>query len=155
MGYSKVDTLQNTKSNSESNIQNQSLISFVIFLLISICAFTFRDFNLFESASEPIRQILGYPPPAYLISVALAVYCFSSAILTLTAIANDTQPTPKWNHLGYRSVFFVFYCFSGAIAANFLPVLLVGLGLYGLDQGHIWLHDAKESHQSKGLLGKS
>ena len=155
MSYYKADTVQNTKSNTESNVQNHSLMSLVLFLLISIMAFTFKDFNLFESASESVRQILGYPPPAYLISIALAVYCFSSAILTLTAMANDAQPTQKWNHLGYRTVFFAFYCFSGAIAANFLPVLLVGLSLYGLDQCHIWLHNAKENHEGKGLLGKS
>ena len=155
MGYYKVETAQNTKSTTENNVQNHSLMGLVLFLLISICAFAFKDFNLFESASESMRQILGYPPPACLISVALAVYCFSSAILTLTAMANDAQPTQKWNHLGYRSAFFIFYCFSGAIAANFLPVLLVGIILYSLDQGHIWLYNAKVSHEEKGLLGKS
>jgi len=155
MGFYKAETVQNTKSNTEANVQNQSLVSLVIFLLISIVAFTFKTFNLFEIASEPVRQILGCPPPAYLISVALAVYCFSSAILTLAAMANETQPTQKWNHLGYRSVFFIFYCFSGAIAANFIPVLLVGLCLYGLDQCHILIHNAKENHEGKGLLGKS
>ncbi|RLB69383.1 MAG: hypothetical protein DRH07_10830 [Deltaproteobacteria bacterium] len=155
MGYDKAETAQNTKSNTENSVQNHSLMSLTLFLLISICAFTFKDFNLFAAASEPVRQILGYPPPAYLISVALAVYCFSSAILTLTAMANDAQPTQKWNHLGYRSAFFIFYCFSGAIAANFLPVLLVGICLYGLDLGHIWLYSAKVNHEEKGLLGKS
>jgi hypothetical protein len=131
------------------------LVSLVLFLLISIAAYTFKNFNLFEIASEPVRQILGCPPPAYQISIALAVYCFSSTVLTLAAIANETQPTPKWNHLGYRSVFFIFYCFSGAIAANFVPVVLVGLFLYGLDQGHILIHNAKEDHEGKSLLGKS
>ena len=157
MGSYKAETAQNTKLNIEFNSQSQSqsLASLILFLLISIVAFAFKDFNLFESASEPMRHWLGCPPPAYLISIALAVYCFSSAILTLTAMANDTQPTQKWNHLGYRSVFFVFYCFSGAISANFLPVLLVGLGLYGLDQCHILIQNAKENPQGKGLLGKS
>ena len=155
MGYYNAETAQNTKSNTEANVQNHSLISLVAFLLISICAFTFKDFNLFEIASESVRQILGYPPPAYLISVALAVYAFSSAILTLTAIANDTKPIQKWNHLGYRSAFFIFYCFSGTIAANFLPVLVVGLALYGLDQFHIGIYNAKMNHEGKGLLGKS
>ncbi|MCD6150164.1 MAG: hypothetical protein J7J70_00690 [Deltaproteobacteria bacterium] len=155
MAYYKAATAQNIKLSTEPNVQNRSLMSLVIFLLISNCAFIFKDFNLFESASEPVRQILGCPPPAYLISVTLAVYCFSSAILTLTAMANDAQPIQKWHHLGYRSVFFVFYCFSGAIAANFFPVLLVGLSLYGLDHCHIWLHNAKENHEGKGLLDKS
>lgn len=155
MGHYKAETVENTKSSTESSTHNQNLISLVAFLLISIVAFAFKDFNLFEVASEPVRQILGCPPAAYLISVALAVYCFSSAILTLAAMANDAKPSKKLNHLGYRSAFFVFYCFSGAIAANFLPVLLVGLSLYGLDQCHILIHNAKENHEGKGLLGKS
>ncbi len=155
MGYYNAEIAQNTKSNTESNIQNYNLLSLAVFLLISICAFTFKDFNLFEAASESVRQILGYPPPAYLISVALAVYAFSSAILTLTAMANDSKPTQKWNHLGYRSAFFIFYCFSGTIAVNFLPVLAVGLALYGLDQLQIWVFNAKENHHGHGLLGKS
>lgn len=154
MGYYKADTLQNSNTVTEDNLQNQSLLSLSIFLLLCIVSYTFKTFNLFEISSEPIRQLLGCPPPAYLINIALAVYCFSSAILTLTAMANDARPVQKWNHLGYRSAFFVFYSFSGAIAANFLPVLLVGVSLYGLDQLHIWFYHAKENHHG-GLLGKS
>ena len=135
-------------------MSRRNLWEMVLFLLISICAFTFKDFNLFEAVSEPVRQILGYPPPAYLVSYALAVYCFSSASLTLTAMAKETQPEQKWNHLGYRSAFFVFYCFSGAIAANFLPVLLAGLCLYGLDQCHIWFYNTKVIAQEKDLVEK-
>lgn len=155
MGYSHSSAVQDIKANTEPNLQNQSLLSLSLFLLISIGAYSFRGFNLFEISSEPIRQLLGCPPPAYLISIALAVYCFSSAILTLTAMANGSRPAQKWNHLGYRSAFFIFYCFSGAIAANFLPVLLVGLSLYGLDQFHIWIFNTKENHSGSSLLGKS
>ncbi|SEA36805.1 hypothetical protein SAMN05660420_01893 [Desulfuromusa kysingii] len=154
--YSDSATNQAPKSNGNvHNMTNQSLLGLTLFLLISIVAYQFKSFNLFEIASEPVRQVLGCPPPAYLVSIALAVYCFSSAILTLAAIANETQPASKWSHLGYRSVFFVFYCFSGAIAANFIPVVLVGLFLYGLDQGQILIFNAKESHEGKGALGKS
>ena len=154
MRYDNLITAENTRSDRESNLQYHSLIGLVSFLIISIGAFTFKGFNLFGVAPESIRQILGYPPPAYLISIALAVYAFSSAILTLTAMANGTKPMRKWNHLGYRSAFFIFYCFSGTIAANFLPVLMVGLVLYGLDQFHIALYNAKINHEGKGLLGK-
>jgi hypothetical protein len=155
-GYNNAATIQEQKSSAQPhNMTNQSLCGLVIFLLISMVAYVFQDFNLFEIASEPIRQILGYPPPAYLISVALAVYCFSSAILTLAAMANDSSPASKWNHLGYRSVFYVFYSFSGAISDNYIPVLLVGLSLYGLDQCHILIYNAKENHQGKRVLGKS
>jgi hypothetical protein len=130
-----------------------NLWGLLAFLLISIDAYTFRNFNLFESSSEPLRQLLGYPPPAYLISIALAVYCFSAIILTLTAMANDTRPASTWKNLGYRSAFYLFYSFSGTLAGHYIPVLVVGLCLYALDQCHIWIYNCRTLQQQKQLLG--
>lgn len=132
----------------------RNLWGLVVFLLISIDAYGFRNFNLFETCSEPVRQLLGYPPPAYLISIALAIYCFSAIILTLTAIANDSPPSATWKNLGYRCAFYLFYSFSGAIAEHFIPVLMVGLVLYSLDQAHIWVYNFKVDQQQKELLGR-
>lgn len=132
----------------------RNLWSLVLFLLISIDAYSFRTFNLFEAASEPVRQLLGYPPPAYLVSAALAVYALSAVILTLTAIANDIRPTSTWKHLGYRSTFYLFYSFSGSIAGHYLPVLLTGLCLYGLDMFHVWFYNGKSLREQKQLLGR-
>lgn len=132
----------------------RNLWSLVLFLLISIDAYSFRMFNLFEAASEPVRQILGYPPPAYLVSAALAVYALSAVILTLTAIANDIRPTSTWKHLAYRSSFYLFYSFSGSIAGHYLPVLLTCLCLYGLDQFHVWFYNGKSVREQKQLLGR-
>ncbi len=134
------------------SMSRRNLWELLLFLLVSICAYTFRDFNLFDSSSESLRQILGYPPPAYLVSIALAIYGFSCITLTLTAMANHVKPTQKWNHLGYRSAFFLFYCFSGAISAHFLPVLLIGLSLYGLDQCHIWTYNNRSIHREKEYI---
>lgn len=130
-------------------MSRRSLWEMLLFLLICICAYRFREFNLFETATEPIRQLLGYPPPAYLISIALAVYCFSSSVLTLTAMANDARPIQNWHQFGYRCSFFVFYSFSGMIGTHFLPVLLVGVFLYALDYCHIRIYHAKVIQQLK------
>jgi len=129
----------------------RSLLELSCFLLICIGAHTYQSFNLFAVSSEPVRQLLGCPPPAYLVTIALAVYCFSSAVLTLTAMASDRRPADNWNHLGYRSAFFVFYSFSGAVADNFLAVLLVGLLLYGLEQCHVWSYSARGDHHEKAV----
>lgn len=137
-----------------ARMTRHNLLEVVLFLVISILAYSIRDFNLFMMASEPLRQLLGYPPPAYLISIALAVYFCSSTCLTLTGMAREQCPQPGWNQLFYRSAFYFFYSFSGAIAGNFLAVLLVGLGLYGLDQCHLWFYNAKGDNDEKGVLEK-
>lgn len=112
----------------------------LMFLLSSCAAFWLRDLNLFAMASEPVRQILGYPPPALLVSIALGVYTFSAAVLTLTAMSEQARPTGQWNHLGYRVAFYLFYAFSGSIAPHFLAVLLVGMSLYLLNLVHAWVY---------------
>lgn len=133
---------------------HNNLCSLAVFLMFSIIAFQFKDFNLFTAVSEPVRELLGYPPAAYLVSISLAVYCFSAAILTLSSIANEQVPASSWKQLGYRSAFFLFYGFSGSIAAHFIPVVLVGLCLYGLDQCHIWVYNNKAVQEQKELLGR-
>ena len=132
-----------------------NLCALAIFLMISIIAFQFKDFNLFTSVSEPVRELLGYPPAPFLVSIALAVYGFSATILILTSIANEYAPASSWKHLGYRAAFFLFYSFSGSIATHFAPVVLVGLSLYALDQFHIWFYNAKAVQEQKELLGRS
>ncbi len=141
------------RTDQRYNRSRRNLWGLVLFLLISIDAYSFRSFNLFEASSEPVRQLLGYPPPAYLVSIALAVYCFSAVILSLTAIANDVRPGSPWKQLGYRCSFYLFYSFSGALAGHYLPVLLIGLCLYGLDQLHIWIYNCKTVQEQKELLG--
>jgi len=84
----------------------------------------------------------------------LAVYCFSATVLILTSIGNEHPPASNWKHLGYRSAFYLFYAFSGAISAHFVPVLLVGLCLYGLDQCHIWVYNSKAVQEQKELLSR-
>lgn len=148
-GYQVWERSQQRYSRSRNNLWGLTL-----FLLISIYAFYFRDFNLFEAASEPVRQLLGYPPSASIVGVALAIYCLSSAVLTLTAMANDERPASTWKQLGYRCAFYPFYIFSGSLSDNFILVLGIGLGLYALDQCHIWIYNSKAVQEQKELLGR-
>ena len=131
---------------TEQNASNQNLLEIVIFLIVSIVAFNFGTFNLFLAASEPMKVFLGIPPEAYLVSISLVVYFFSAFTIRLFSILNDVKPIIKWSHLLYRSSFYLFYCFSGAITANFIPVFLVGIGMYALDQFHILYYNIKENH---------
>ena len=120
-----------------SNRYHEGLLSLSIFMLISVIVWLNRGFDLFGMSSDGMKEILGTPPPAYLISIVLVLYMVSNMVLTLTAIAKDKAPESRWSQLGYRSAFFLFYGFSGMIAMNFIPVLMVGLFLYGLDQLHV------------------
>ena len=122
-------------------LTRHNLYSFIIFLLVSIWAYIFKDFHLCDAAPVYLHKLLGTPPPAFLVSIALVGYFFSALVLTFTAISKNLEPVDKLDHLGYRIAFFLFYAMSGAIAPNFLPVFLVGLCLYSLDQYYIWFYN--------------
>lgn len=128
------------------HLSRHNLWELCLFLVVSICAYNVRDLNLFTLASEPLRQLLGAPPPAYLVSLALAIYFGSSLVLGIGALVQRTRPTRTWNHLGYRSAFYFFYAFTGSIGGYFLPVLLSGLFLYGLDQCQLRLYNQVTFH---------
>jgi len=122
------------------NAANQNAFEFMLFLLISILAFIFKDFNLFTSSSESMKVILGTPPPTNLINIALVVYLLSAATIRMISIATKIKPIIKYSHLAYRSAFYVFFCFSGSIQNNFIQVLLVGIFMFILDELNIILY---------------
>ena len=133
-------------------LSRRSLWELTLFLLISILAFRFQAFDLFAAVSEPVRQILGTPPPAMLINVALATYLLSAVIMVLTRMANGGRPVQKWAHLGYRTVFYLFYCFSGTLSTHFVAVFAIGILLYALEQMGIWIYTDRVVRREKGLL---
>ncbi len=136
-------------------MSGRKLLEASLFLLLCIGAFCCREINLFLLAPESFRHILGYPPPPVFVDVALAVYCFSATVLILTGLANGNRPESGWKHLGYRSVFFGFYCFSGSIAAHFTAVVVVGLFLYLLEQAQIWFYCWNQAAHIDDVGGKS
>lgn len=134
-------------------LSRRGLWEILLFVLISIGALSLREFNLLASVSESARQLLGCPPPAYLVSIALATYCFSALTITLTQMANDGEPLLRWSHLGYRTVFYLFYAFSGSLANHFMAVFFIGFFLYAVEQAHIWTYCSRVARRDEGLLG--
>jgi len=134
-------------------VSRRSLTEALLFILVSIGAFELRGFDLLASVSAPVRELLGYPPPTYLVTIALAVYCFSALTIALTQLANNAEPTPHWSHLGYRSMFYLFYSVSGSLANTFMAVFFIGLFLYAVEQAHVWIYAQHLEHKEEELLG--
>ncbi|MCK4536007.1 MAG: hypothetical protein KAT93_03275, partial [Desulfuromonadales bacterium] len=122
------------------SLSRKGLLELLQFLLISACAFTLQDFNLFATFPEHVKEILGCPPPAILTNIALTIYCISVMIPQCISLASDSRPIRTHNHLAYLVTFYLFYFISNALAANFVGVLVVGLIIYGLSQLSIWAH---------------
>jgi len=135
-----------------SQVQSRFLWEFVLFLLVSMAALVIRNQNLHESFSEGVRQLLGYPISATLLTIVLASYGFSTLTLVLIRGGGETRLVKRLFHFSFRTVFYLFYGFSGALAVHYLFVLGTGLILYVCEQLCGWLLGGGiESHDGELL----
>jgi|GEM_PF-1767207 len=115
------------------------LWEFLLFLVVSMAALGLQNLNLHEYFSAGARQLLGCPLPANLLSVVLAAYGFSTLTLLLTRGGAETRLVKRCFHFSFRTVFYLFFSFSGVLAAHYLMVFGLGLFLYISEQFSSWL----------------
>jgi hypothetical protein len=129
-------------------LARRGLWSLQLFLLISCAFFLVRDFNLYASFPESVLQVLGCAPPPPLVYLALAGYLVTALIpLTLQMLSGE-KPTAQWRHLGYRTAFYLFFLWSGTLAAHFAVVFIAGVTLYLLEQFCLCLASSRTSEGS-------
>lgn len=124
-------------------LSRKGLWGLLLFLLASVAAFLVQDFNLYLVLPEPLLQLLGCPPPAILIHLALTAYSFTVVVPVLIRMATGDRPMVGWHHLACRSVFYLFYLASTTLPDNFLAVMVIGILLYGVEQAGIWSYMSK------------
>lgn len=123
-------------------LSRRGLWHLLLFLLLSMAAFAGQDFDLFAAVPEDFWTLLGSPPPPQLIHLVLGIYTFC-ALLLLPARQTRASLAQSWAHVGYRTVFYLFYLSGNALAANFMVVFVAGLILYGLEQSYLLLQMSK------------
>lgn len=120
------------------------------FILLSIGAT--RNFSFLPSFTPAIKKSMGMAPPAGLISVALAVYVFSAAIISLTRMMEGSDKTGGIAHLGYLGAFFFFYHFSGHMDAHFWAVFAGGATVLSLESYQRWNYCRDEIQKEREIL---
>jgi hypothetical protein len=130
-------------------LSRKGLWGLLFFLFASLAACTVQDFNLYRTFPEPVLEILGCPPPAILIHLALIGYSLTVVIPVLIRMATGAVPVVGWHHLACRSVFYLFYLASTTLPQNFLAVIIIGSLLYLVEQLGIWAYLYRNLHGSE------
>lgn len=126
------------------------LWSMVCFLLVSFAAF--RGFSFLPELSVEMRRLLGTPPPAEMISLALVVYAFSGIVRTLARMSRNIKPFLGLMHATFFTAFYFFYHLSGALQDNFWAVFFAGISVMGLENYYLWTHSNAALHKERELL---
>lgn len=115
---------------------NRGLWAIALFLLVSIAAL--NQFSFLPTLPEQIREQLGTPPPAIMISGLLILYSFSSLVLILARMVGDSVTHSCFYHVAYLTGFYCFYNLAGSLEDNFWAVFAAGATILSLESYHLW-----------------
>jgi len=122
------------------------------FVLVSVLFAGAQSIILYDLFSLETRKLLGAPPPANLVSLALAVYSFSALTILLARMAKGAGVYKGWPHLGYLAAFYLFYWAGNSLKGNFWAVFIAGLTILGLEHYRTWSETQHALAKEKELL---
>ena len=129
---------------------SHSLYAMALFIALSIGAI--RDFDFLPSFPPGIREFLGQPPSADMVSAALLIYSFSAIIMVLSRMMSGDGKYGGFVQVAFLAGFYFFYHFTGTMADNFWAVFTAGMTILGLESYHIWAWCAEEIRKEEEIL---
>ncbi len=121
-------------------------------LFLGISLAVQRWFALLPDFSPSARQFLGAPPSAKMISGLLVVYSFAALILILGRMTSGSGAFSGLSHLGYLTVFYLFYHLGHTLDDNFYAVLAAGVTILSLEAYHLWTWHQERIRQEKQYI---
>ncbi len=113
----------------------RGVLALSLFLVVCILAWYGFDFL---PAPDKVIAVLGKPPSAGIISIALILYTFSAIVLSLSRMTAEVEHGSSFSHVGYLAGFFLFYYFSKSLEDNFWAVFGAGITILGVESYRIW-----------------
>ena len=126
--------------NRLNRFSTRGILALSLFLVVSILAWW--GFS-FLPAPDTVTAILGKPPSARIISIALLIYTFSAIILSLSRMTTGIEHRSSFSHVGYLTAFFLFYYFGKSLEENYWAVFGSGITILGVESYRIWTYCAE------------
>jgi hypothetical protein len=121
--------------NRLNRFSTRGILALSLFLVISLLAW--QGFS-FLPAPDAVTALLGKPPSASIISIALLLYTFSAIMLSLSRMTAGIEHRSSFSHVGYLTTFFLFYYFGKSLEENYWAVLGSGITILGVESYRIW-----------------
>ena len=118
-----------------NRLSTRGILALALFLAVGMLAWW--GFAFLPSPGS-VTAVLGKPPSARIISIALLLYTFSALILSLSRMAAGMEHKSSFCHVGFLTVFFLFYYFAQSLEENYWAVLGAGITILGVESYRIW-----------------
>jgi hypothetical protein len=118
-----------------NRFSTRGVLALSMFLVVSI--FAWWGF-VFLPAPDKVTALFGQPPPARIISIVLLLYTFFAIILSLSRMTAGIDHRSSFSHVGYLTVFFLFYYFGKSLDENYWAVFGSGITILGVESYRIW-----------------
>jgi len=106
-------------------------------LFLVVCLLARQGFS-FLPYPDTVIAVLGRPPSARIIGIALLIYTFSAIILSLSRMTAGMEHRSSFGHVGFLTGFFLFYYFGKSLEDNFWAVFTSGITILGVESYRIW-----------------
>ena len=130
----------------------RGLWGFVFFLAASLISWCLADYNLIDPMLPDMQQLIEPQTFLVMVDIVLAVSTVCDLILIAGRLNEGNRPVRIWFHVGFRSVFYIFYLLSGLLPLRFFAVFAAGLLVMGFEQTVLYLYAAKTIREEKQLL---
>jgi len=124
----------------------RGILALSLFIVVSILAWW--GFS-FLPTPDRISALLGKPPSAQIVSIALIVYTFSAITLSLARMSTGIEHRSSFSHVGYLTVFFLFYYCGKSLEENYWAVFGSGVTILGVESYRIWTYCAENISRIK------
>jgi len=129
-----------------NRFSTRGVLALSMFLVVSI--FAWWGF-IFLPAPDKVTTLFGQPPPARIISIVLLLYTFFAIILSLSRMTAGIDHRSSFSHVGYLTVFFLFYYFGKSLDENYWAVFGSGITILGVESYRIWTFCAEGVSKKK------
>jgi hypothetical protein len=132
--------------NRLNRFSTRGILALSLFLVVSI--FAWWGF-FFLPNPDTVTAVLGKPPSANVISIALLLYTFSAILLSLSRMTAGIEHHSSFTHVGFLTAFFLFYYFGKSLQENYWAVFGSGITILGVESYRIWTFCAEGISKNK------
>lgn len=130
----------------------KGLWGFIFFLAVSLISWVAADYDLTGPIPPDMQQLITPEMFMLMLDIVLTVSTISDMILIAGRLNEGSKPGRIWLHVGFRSVFYLFYLLGGLLSARFFAVFFAGLLVIGFEQFVLYLYAARTIRQERELL---